>query len=285
MHSILDSSPDSSGWIKRHPVPSYFVLTFGISWAGALFVVAPSLLHKTSISQLAGLLIFPAMLLGPFVSGLVMAGITNGRAGIRGVFAKMNPARVELRWYSVLLLPPALVLWVLGLFKHFVAPKFAPNHFWLGVAFGIPAGLLEEIGWTGFALPAMRRAGMRMFSAAFLLGILWGLWHLPAINYLGASAPHGHYWFLFFVAFSFAMTAMRALIVWLYENTRTVLLAQLMHISSTGSLVVFSPPLSSIRESLWYFAYGGGLWLVVAAIFFSQKTGRDQNLPSSADGP
>lgn len=225
------------------------------------------------------------MLLGPVVSGCVMAGVTNGREGVREIFRKMGPARVELRWYAVLLLPPALVLSVLSLLRHFMAPEFAPNHFWLGVAFGIPAGLLEEIGWTGFALPAMRRAGMRAFPAAFLLGILWGLWHLPAINYLGASAPHGHDWPLFFIAFAFAMTAMRAIIVWLYENTRSVLLAQLMHMSSTGALVVFSPPLSSIRESLWYFLYGGALWLVVAVIFLNQKSGRDQNLPSSADGP
>lgn len=78
---------------------------------------------------------------------------------------------------------------------------------------------------------------------------------------------------------------MRALIVWLYENTGSVLLAQLMHTSSTGALVVFSPPLSSVRESLWYFVYSGVLWLVVAAIFLNQKPERGQNLPSSADGP
>jgi len=285
MHVTAEASADPAEWIKRHSLPCYFVLTFGISWAGAFLLVAPYVLHKTLIPQLTGLLIFPAMLLGPVVGGLVMTAITEGRAGIRAMFRKMNPARVELRWYAVLLLPPALILWVLGILRLLASPQFAPNHFWLGVAFGIPAGLLEEIGWTGFALPAMRRSGMKMIFAAFLLGILWGLWHLPAINYLGASAPHGRYWPLFFVAFTVAMIAMRALIVWLYENTGSVLLAQLMHISSTGALVVFSPPLSSVRESLWYFAYGGALWLVVAAIFLNQKSGRGQNLPSSADGP
>lgn len=285
MRAIAEASADSAWWIKRHSLPVYFVLTFGISWAGAFLVVAPYLRQKTPIPQLAGLFIFPAMLLGPVVGGLVMTVMRDGRAGIRAMFLKMNPARVQFRWYAVLLLPPALVLWVLSLFRHFVSPEFAPNHFWLGAAFGIPAGLLEEIGWTGFALPAMRRAGMRMFSVALLLGILWGLWHVPAINYLGASAPHGHYWALFFVAFTFAMTATRALIVWLYENTRSVLLAQLMHISSTAALVIFSPHVSSIRESQWYSVYGAALWCAVAGIFLGAKFRSGQNPPSSAEGP
>ncbi len=280
MHATAQASANSAGWITRHSLPCYFVLTFGISWVGAFLLVAPYVLHKAPIPQLTGLLIFPAMLLGPVVGGFVMTALTEGRAGIRAMFQKMKPARVELRWYAVLLLPPALVLWVLGILRFFASPQFAPNHFWLGVAFGIPAGLLEEIGWTGFALPAMRRSGRRMLSAAFLLGILWGLWHLPAINYLGASAPHGRYWSLFFVAFTVAMIAMRALIVFLYENTGSLLLAQLMHISSTGALVVFSPPLNSVRESLWYFVYGGTLWLVVAAIFMKSeiRTGSESAL-------
>ena len=286
MHATAEACADSAGWIKRHSIPVYFVLTFGLSWVGALLVVVPYLLHKTPIPQLAGLLIFPAMLLGPFVSGLVMAGITNGRAGVRAIFSKMNPARVEPRWYAVVILPPVLVLWVLNLMAWLVSPEFRPNHFWLGVAFGMPAGLFEEIGWSGFAFPEMRRNGMAPFFASILLGICWAFWHLPAINYLGASTPHGHYWWHFFLAFGLAMTALRGLMGWLYENTHSVLLIQLMHMSSTGALVVFSPPVNPLRESLWYAAYGVALWLAVLAVFVSRGKHRaDQNLPSSADGP
>lgn len=271
--------------IKRHALPIYFVLTFAISWAGAFLVVAPYLLHRLPIPRLAGIVIFPAMLLGPVVSGFVMAGMTDGWGGVRDILRKMNPARVKFRWYAVLLLPPALVLCVLMLLAHLMSPAFAPNRFWLGIAFGVPAGLFEEVGWTGFALPEMRRKGMTPLSASVLLGILWGVWHLPAINYLGASAPHGRYWLPFFLAFTFAMMAMRALIVWLYERTHSIFLAQVMHISSTGTLVIFSPPLGSLQESLWYWVYGGALWLVVVSVFLSLKVRPSQNLPSSADGP
>jgi uncharacterized protein len=63
------------------------------------------------------------------------------------------------------------------------------------------------------------------------------------------------------------MTAMRVLIAWIYVNTKSVLLAQLMHASSTGSLVILSPPLVTPgQETLWYAVYACALWAVVAIV-------------------
>ncbi len=61
------------------------------------------------------------------------------------------------------------------------------------------------------------------------------------------------------------MTAMRVLIAWLYSNTRSVLLCQLMHVFSTGSLVISSPPrVSAAQEVFWYAVYAAALWIAVA---------------------
>ena len=111
------------------------------------------------------------------------------------------------------------------------------------------------------------REKLSSFSAAVLLGLLWGLWHAPVIDYLGTATPHGHSWFSFFLAFTATMTAMRVLIAWLYSNTKSVLLAQLMHVCSTGSLVIFSPPgVTAAQESFWYAFYAVALWLLIAAL-------------------
>ena len=260
-------------FLRRNPIAAYFLLTFGLSWVGALLVVIPSLVRGSEIPKLSGLLIFPAMLLGPVVGGLGMSYAVDGREGLKDVLRRMGRWRLG-RWYGVLLIPPALILTILFLLRHFVSPVFAPNHFWLGIAFGVPAGLCEEIGWTGFAFPRMRARGSAL-SAAMVLGLLWGAWHLPAINYLGAATPHGRYWLPFFLSFTLAMTAMRTLIAWLYQNTQSLLLAQLMHISSTGALVIFSPPVSAAQESLWYGLYGCLLWLLVAVLVAV----RGRNLP------
>jgi membrane protease YdiL (CAAX protease family) len=164
------------------------------------------------------------------------------------------------------LIPPVLVLTLLLALKTFLSPVYTPNLFLLGVLFGVPAGLLEEIGWTGFAFPRMS-LHHNPLGASILLGLLWGLWHLPVVNYLGTATPHGAYWFPFFLVFAFAMTAMRVLICWLYLNTKSVLITQLMHISSTGSSVIFSPPaVSSRQEVIWYALYGTALWLAVLIV-------------------
>jgi uncharacterized protein len=75
------------------------------------------------------------------------------------------------------------------------------------------------------------------------------------------------------------MAAMRVLIGWVYVNTKSVPIAQLMHASSTGSLVVFSPPhVNAAQEALWYGVYAVALWTtvsVVTVVFGSLLVGKD----------
>ncbi len=136
----------------------------------------------------------------------------------------------------------------------------------IGISFGIVAGFFEEIGWMGFAFPRMR-FDWSPLRTAILLGLLWSVWHIPAIDYLGTATPHGAFWLPFFLAFTAAMTAMRVIIAWIYLHTESVLMAQLLHACSTGSLVVFSPPhVAAAQEALWYAIYACGLWVVVGII-------------------
>ena len=252
---------------RRYPVATYFLLTFLLSWLGAFLVATLSLArgHGISVSKTAGILLFPAMLLGPPTSGVLLTGITNGRAGLRSLFERLQKWRAAPQWYALLLLPPVLVLLVLSCFKLAVSPAFSPNHFYLGILFGLPAGIFEELGWMGYAYPKMIVRWSPLRSAT-VLGLLWSLWHLPAINFLGASAPHGAFWFPFFLAFTLAMTAMRVLICWQYSNTHSVLLAQFMHLSSTATLVIFSPRVSPAQEVMWYTVYGAILWTTVGVM-------------------
>lgn len=161
---------------------------------------------------------------------------------------------------------PVLILAVLLSLSALLAPSFAPKVFPLGILFGVTAGFFEEIGWTGYAFPRMSARGNAL-GASILLGILWGTWHAPVVDYLGAASPHGAYWLPFFVAFIALVTALRVLIVWIYANTESVLLAQVLHASSTGFLVVLSPAgVSAAQETSWYALYALALWLLVAVV-------------------
>jgi uncharacterized protein len=253
-------------FVRRYRLAAFFALTFTISWMGALLVAAPHLFGHSTPSKLTGIVMFPVMLLGPSLSGLVLTRVVNGKIGLRGLFSRMSPRRTGVRWYAALAIPPILVLFVLLLLSTFVSSAYTPNRFFMGILFGIPAGFLEEIGWMGYAFPEMRsRSGWLVSSV--LLGLIWGLWHLPVIDYLGTASPHGASWFPFFLAFTFAMTAMRTLICWIYENTGSLFLIQLMHISSTGALVIFSAPhVTPAQEVFWYALYGLVLWTLVVII-------------------
>ena len=266
MSQTSDAPGYAGGLILHRPVATYFLLTFIVSWTGALAVAAPQLLRHQPLSKMTGILMFPAMLLGPSLAGMVLTAVVDWRMSVRQLFSQMLLARVPARWYMTLLIPPALVLSVLVSLGILMSPVYIPNWFLAGALFGVPAGFLEEIGWMGYAFPRMRSQNSAL-SASIQLGLWWGLWHLPVVNFLGAASPHGAYWLPFFLVFTFAMVAMRVLIAWVYANTKSLLLTQLMHVSSTSSLVVFSPSrVTAAQEVTWYAVYGAVLWVAVAIV-------------------
>jgi hypothetical protein len=57
-----------------------------------------------------------------------------------------------------------------------------------------------------------------------------------------------------------------------------VLLTQLMHISSTGALVVFSPHVGPQQEVCWYLGYACLLWIFVTIVLI--RTGGKLRMPT-----
>ena len=254
-------------FLSRHPAVTYFVLAYGISWSGAFLLVAPRLFRGESLQKMDGLMMFPLMLLGPFIASLLLTGIMEGRAGLRDLFSRIGSQRTGRQWYAAaLFIPPCLILIVLLLLSIWVSPDYTPNHFTIGLLFGTGAGFFEEIGWMGYAFPKMRLK-LGAVSAPVILGLLWGLWHLPVIDFLGAATPHGGYWALFCMAFIALLTAMRVLIAWISTHTTSILPAMLMHASSTGSLAMLGPfHVTAGQETLWYAVYAAALWIVAAIV-------------------
>src|SRR5512134_2552908 len=93
-------------FVTRHPVATYFALTFAISWGGVLLAVGgPAGLTGIKAQNNA---LFPlallAMVAGPSVTGLLLTGLIDGRAGLLEFRSRLFEWRVGVRWYAVALL-------------------------------------------------------------------------------------------------------------------------------------------------------------------------------------
>jgi membrane protease YdiL (CAAX protease family) len=256
-------------FIRRRPLACYFALVYLMSGVALVVIGLPKLDGTTQRSMLP-LVVFPVMVAGVGLTGIALTAATGGRAGLRELNARFR-RRVPRRWLAVLLIPPAGILAVLGGLSLGVSSRYTPQFFVFGIAAGVVAGFCEEIGWTGFAYPRMR-ARLGWLPAALLLGVLWGLWHLPVVDSLGAASPHGSWWPEFFAAFIAVLIAIRVLIAWTYEHTASLRMAQLLHASSTGFLVILSAPhVTPAQEVLWYASYATVLWAIVITVVLLQR--------------
>ncbi len=245
---------------RRHPLVCYFTLAYLLTGIGLLVVGLPRL-HGSGERPTSSLVMFPVMVVGVGAVGLALTALVEGKAGLARLRGRLTLTNAG-HWLPVLAVPPLAILLVLGVLTALVSPQFTPQVLVFGVPAGLLAGLCEELGWTGFAYPRLRRR-LGSLGGALVLGLLWGLWHLPVVDSLGAASPHGAAWPAFFASFVAVVTALRVLICWIYDNTSSLLLAQLLHASSTGFLVVLGAPrVTPGQEALWYALYAAVLALV-----------------------
>lgn len=257
-------------WIRSRPVASYFFLVFLISWGGSILGGGAYLLQRKAITLKDTLPMGVAMIGAPTLVGITMTYICDGRQGLRDLFARLTKWRIPGRWYATLLIFPTLILIVLIPLSILVTPKLAPTFFPIGILMGLVAGFFEEIGWTGFAYPKMRLR-LSVLQASILLGLIHAFWHFAA-DFLGNYLTFGLNWFLYFAAFFVFVVALRITIAWVYENTGSLLLACLIHASSSGFLGVLVPMENG--GEIWpifYAVYALLIWLVAAIIILRNE--------------
>jgi len=199
--------------MKRHPLVTYFVLAYALTW-----VLAPLL----TISLLLGVV----GLLMPAVAAIVVIALTEGKPGLKALLQRLRLWRVGLLWYAVALgLPVLLSAGVVALSILLSASaqvEFSPVSPLTMIVFVLVVG--EEIGWRGYALPKLLQR-YSAFAASLILGVLWGGWHLPTFFIPGAPQAG-----IPFVAFLLFTTGASVLFTWLYLHTRgSLLLATLFH--------------------------------------------------------
>ena len=189
----------------------HVLLTFGFSWS---FWIPAALLFQ---GTLEGVRVWqqPLMILlqtlgaaGPSLMAFLLVWHHAGAGGVRD-FVNCGLRRPAGNWVMGGLLIPALA--VVALLLHrlldpgFQLPEGSPlgtmvrDIGWWGVVLTFPLVLLsqvftspvlEEFGWRGFVLPQLQTR-LSALTSNLLLGLIWGLWHLPLVLAYGdAFGPY-----------------------------------------------------------------------------------------------
>jgi uncharacterized protein len=275
-------------FIKRHPVLSYYAMVFAISWGGIFLVVGlgPGEIPATK-EQVGALMPFMllALFAGPSVAGILMTGLVYGREGFRNLLTRMTRWQVGARWYAVAILTAPLLVTATLLALSLTSPEFLPSIFTsdekvrlllFGIGWGlVGGGLLEELGWTGFAVPTLLRQRHGVLATGLFVGVLWGLWHF-LISFWASGTSSGALSLagflpavLFYVG---SLPAYRVLMVWVYDRTgESMLVAMLMHTSFSASMLIQQPPgLALVPGLAWNLVLAAALWVVIGGVALAQ---------------
>jgi uncharacterized protein len=222
------------GLVRRHPVPAFFVLAYLLSWLYWLVVLG--IMGRDTLGW------FVPGAFGPPLAALIVTGLVYGRDGTRVFLRRWVLWRVGARWYVLALVGiPALGL-VVGLpfrdgSERFAgwSPSLVLTYVMTWSFLVVLGGGQEEPGWRGFALPRMQER-LGPLRASVVLGVLWGLWHLPVFvfvpGYNSAGSGLASIAASVLVFTAFGMVGQSVLLTWLFNHTRaSVLLAVLAHAS------------------------------------------------------
>jgi len=207
--------------VRRSPLVSFFLLTFALCWGlGAILKGTPILAPDGSF--IGGILI----------AALTVVALTDGRPGLRDLGRRILRWRVPPVWYAVVFVLPVLVVGAtIALLMLFGAapldwtkqPSIPGVAIFFAILMLLPVGapVAEEIGWRGFALPRLL-AGRSALTASLILGVIWGVWHLPVV----LSTPE----LRVPVPFMLAVVPLSVLTTWIFLHTRSsVFIAILFH--------------------------------------------------------
>jgi membrane protease YdiL (CAAX protease family) len=211
----------------------------------------------------------------PSLAAIAIAWLLGGGKGVAKLLAPLRQWRLHPGWYGLaLLLVPALTLISITIQGSAIGPlEWGDMSALIPIALVWPllAALGEEIGWRGFLQPRLQpRFGIA--GTALVIGIIWGLWHLPA-DWIGMKA-YGD-WFLaaFLVNGPIVLTGHAIIMAWLWNRTNgSLLLMVLYHLSITASAIL--APAAANEGGFGVLSAGIGaalVWLVALALLIGRR--------------
>jgi hypothetical protein len=246
-------------FLQKYELPLFFLLAYALSWVFVPFANGGLLPH------------------GPTIAAFIIVALAAGRMGLRDYWKWLTNFRAGW-WYLVgpaiiaAYLTAALVVNLL-LGAKIVSPFPFPSAATMIILL-LMGGIWEEPGWTGYAFPRMRERIIHLkrpdLTASLLLGLLWGVWHMPLFLY--GTLP----WYDIFVF----VPAARVIFTWLYNKTDgSVPAVMVAHYASnlfTGSVMLQA--FSSSERTTYYILFV--VFTCLAALIITWQTKFKLGIPA-----
>lgn len=224
----------------------FLLITFGLTWGLAALLA----LFPEPVEALFGPLsltnpLFVLAVYAPGIAAIFLVLVDSGISGLLRFMKRMLLWRVSVGWYLLIGIgvPLAMILAAAlsGGLEDWVFPFPSAAAAVAALATAMMIGPMEEFGWRGLMLPLLQQR-FAPIHAGLILGVVWGLWHVPA--FLLSGTPQSGWDFLpYFVGL---MSVAMIMTVIFNATSGSLLLAVLMHFQVNNPLWPDAQPLDSL---------------------------------------
>ena len=220
----------------------FLLIAFTIAWGIlALYIFLPDQMAK-AFGQLTGQhpLFFLAVW-APAIAAFVVVLYHTGVSGLVRFLSRVMLWRCSLAWYAFLIVGIPLVFLAGAAMRGTLLTDPFPfatlPSMLIALALAAIKGPVEEFGWRGLALPLLQRK-LAPIWAGLVLGVIWGIWHLPAFLLSGTQQSQ---WAV--APFFVGCIALSVIVTPLFNASRgSILLTALFHFTVMNPVLPAAEP-------------------------------------------
>lgn len=270
-YKVISQNGEQDRKTRFTPLILFFSLTFIISWSWTVLVYnLPDIYYAQNFISITGIfatLFVSIQAFAPTIAALITTIGYEGKTGLCQYLKSLLNFRVKYYWYLLVFLLPVFVYSLpiiinIGFGNPSNLDYFDTNLWGITSSTIIAniffAGIAEEPGWRGYALPKMN-LNFKPIISGITIGIIWAFWHL--LHYILGSRDWST-----FPQFIFTVTVISCIYTWIYLKTKSIPLMIIFHVMHNLSNSVFINYHNPIFGGVIYFT------ILIVILLFDHKT-------------